>query len=52
VQPGEELQRVPPVDLVGKERLVGELQREPLVQRRLAPEVARLELERLAPLQV
>jgi hypothetical protein len=32
-------------------RLAGELEREPLVQRRLAPEMARLELERLAPVQ-
>jgi hypothetical protein len=49
VQPGKELQRIAPVDLCGKERLNGQLEREPLVQRRLAREVARLELERLAP---
>jgi hypothetical protein len=51
VQPGEELQRVAPFDLLGQERLVGELERDPLVQRRLAREVARLKLERLAPVQ-
>jgi hypothetical protein len=52
VQPGEELQRVAPFDLVGQERVVGELEREPRVQRRLAPEMARLKLERLAPVQL
>jgi hypothetical protein len=52
VQPGEELQGVAPVDLVGKERLVDELEREPRVERRLALEMARLELERLATVQL
>jgi hypothetical protein len=51
VQPAEELERVAPVDLVREERLVPQLEGEPLVQRRLTREVPRLELERLAAIQ-
>src|SRR5207253_10620682 len=52
MQPREKLQGVTPVDLGRQERLVRELERKPLVQRRLAREVARLELERLPTGQV
>jgi hypothetical protein len=51
VQSREQLQRVAPVDLAGKELIARKLAREPLIQRRLAREVARLKLERLAPVQ-
>jgi hypothetical protein len=51
MEPAEELQRVAPLDLVREERLVPQLEGEPLVQRRLAREVARLVLERLAAVQ-